>query len=198
MHSNKEILFIKTGPYPDKVLNEGDTLEIGAQIHSFYWKKEIHKNDDYEPVAILPAKRCGLSRYHFRGLIVWKDYVSINNKPVASFAMGWHTPILCSEHKATYSRPPSFLDNLKLIGYLLPKIRHMGLNIEKYELRGYNENIVDEKVPVQRRFRWLDLNYYVLVAPEPTLDQLPHKISTEIKRFLKNVKHHIENAPNTA
>jgi len=93
MRSNKEIALIRDdGPYPDKVMDEGDTLGIGAETHSFYWKREGLQSHDYEPLAILPSEKCGLSRYHYRGLVVWKDYAVKSGKPVVSFGRVWHTP----------------------------------------------------------------------------------------------------------
>ncbi len=186
MPSSKEIISIKNGPYPDKVFVEGDTLGIGAEIHSFYWKKEFLEKHDYEPVAIISTEKCGLSRYHYRGLTIWKDYEIKNNKPITSFGSGWHTPILCSKQNITYSQPSDFIDHMKLMGYLLPKIKKMAKNSENYEQRGYVDKIDSDEVPSDRKFHWSKLDYYVLVAPFDTIDRLPKQISTKIREFLKN------------
>ncbi len=186
MPSNKEILLIKDrSPYPDKVMDEGDSLGIGAETHSFYWKKEEIQDHDYEPVAILPAEKCGLSRYHYRGLIVWKDYTTKNDKPIASFARVWHTPLLCSTQSMTYSQPSNDLDRLKFFLYLLPKIHRMKKNVKKYLGRGYVEKIAGDEVPPEHRLRWSDFDYYVLIAPFSDYKKLPSKISDEIDKFAK-------------
>ncbi len=185
MPSSKEIVLVKDGgSYPDKVMHEGDSLGIGTQTHSFYWKKEGPQNHDYEPLAILSAERCGLSRYHYRGLVVWKDYTVKNGKPIASFARVWHTPVLCSAHKITYSQPSDVIDRLKLIGYLLPKIRQMSKNTDKYSARGYAEKIVDDRIPPERKLRWSDFDYYVMIAPFCDYGKLPAKIPDKINKFV--------------
>ena len=185
MPSNKEITWIKDGPYPDKVLDEGDPLGIDAKTHSFYWNREGTQKDDYEPVAILSSVKCGLSRYHFRGLVIWKDYVTKNDKPITSFTHIWHTPIICSKQNVTWSQPTCFIDRIKLLGYLIPKIKQMAKNSESYQQRKYDDKIVEEKVLQKHKFQWSDLTYYVLVAPFDTIEQLPPQISIRVREFLQ-------------
>lgn len=187
MPSNNEITWIKEGPYPDRVMDEGDTLGIGAKIHSFYWKREALKAHDYEPVAILSKEKCGLARYHYSGLIIWQDYLTKNNKPVTYFAQMWHTPILCSRQCITYSKPSNRVDYIKLLGYLLPRISQRTKDTKNYEHKGYKDIITNDAIPSNRKFQWTDLDYYVLVAPFATIDHLPRQISRKIKQHISNI-----------
>ncbi len=66
MPSNNEITLIREGPHPDKIMDEGDTLQINAKIHSFYWNYEGPQKHDYEPIAMVAQENWAISRYHYR------------------------------------------------------------------------------------------------------------------------------------
>jgi len=164
-----------------KVMDEGDTPGIGAETHSFYWKKAGFQSHDYEPRAILSSEKMGLARYHYRGLVIWKGYVK-KGKPTVPFGKIWHAPLLWSS--VTYSKPSDIVDHLKLIGYLLPKIQQMRKNTERCLGLGHVEKIAGDRVPPVRKLRWDDFDYYVLVAPFQDYGRPPAKISDEIGKFV--------------
>ncbi|MFZ0511056.1 MAG: hypothetical protein WAM14_05585 [Candidatus Nitrosopolaris sp.] len=68
--SKNEIILIKEGNIPDKVIDEGDSLGIGCTIHSFYWPFDYNirlKKDDHEPIAFSKVDNTYLTRLHYHG-----------------------------------------------------------------------------------------------------------------------------------
>ena len=65
-------------------------------------------------------------------------------------------------------------------------ILQMTKNTKNYEYTGYADKISDDKIPPNDKFQWKNLDYYVLIAPFTTIDDLPRQISIKIRQFLKN------------
>lgn len=191
---NSKIL-LKEGDNPEKVINEGDTPQLNTNIHSFYWSNDgPKKQDDYEPIAISSNPQYCMSRVHYRGLVVWKNYISINEKPIASFLPGYHTPLICTDQ--TVSSPLSsndkdrafqwfFLQYLK--GKKLDQSIKKRLN-QKYKTSTYP--LINESIPEQYRFKLEDFTYYVLVAPDVNLESLglPQKLIDKLIEIKKTCK----------
>src|SRR3989442_15788343 len=121
--SNNEIVKIKKGVIPHKVIDEGDTLQVGTKIHSFYWPMDGIHIDDYEPIAVQESDKCCLTRIHYNGIAVWQKYYEKSDKPVAYFRAEFHTPMICTSQKPFLKKMPSdLLARMILSIYFLPKI----------------------------------------------------------------------------
>jgi hypothetical protein len=181
MPSNNELLAIKdTSETPQKVIVEGDTLSIGTTIHSFYWPFDIVvKRHDYEPVAKY-SNDCFLTRYHYRWLVIWYDFLLQDSVPIVEFADYGHTPFLCTEYKPIYVKPIKALDRV----YLAYFLRKMKTALHKKDQKNYRSyeyanKIVDEKVPEKSKFAWDGLQYLIIVSSVKNPLNLP--ISAEFK-----------------
>jgi len=75
---------------PEKVFIERGE---GRETHYFYWKTDLYKPFDCEPVTPLDGLLC--TRYHWRGLALWTDPV-VRDKPLMTFALGVRTPLAYS------------------------------------------------------------------------------------------------------
>jgi hypothetical protein len=171
--SENEIIAIKTGNIPDKVIEEGDSLNIGSSIHSFYWLSDLYKLHDYEPVAVCKDDRSCLTRVHYHGLVVWQEFTEYKNKPVVYFKSLFHTPVICSVQKITFWEPDNYIDRAVLKGYFIPKILEMRNEDQlNYTVTGYSDKMVKENVPEASKFTWNDLKYFVLIAPVTKLEDL--------------------------
>ncbi len=60
----------------------------------------------------------------------------------------------------------------------------MSKNTDKYSARGYAEKIVDDRIPPERKLRWSDFDYYVMIAPFCDYGKLPAKIPDKINKFV--------------
>ncbi len=95
----KEIVLIDKNP--KKVLVE---RRRELEIHYFYWDLDLYKPFDYEPVTVLES--FVLSRYHWKGLVLWNAPLKRENKPLISFFIGVHTPLVasrCSRSRAQFT-----------------------------------------------------------------------------------------------
>ena len=54
----------------------------GLEIHYFYWDLDLYKPFDYEPVTVLNSSV--LSRYHWRGLVLWNAPVRRESRPLVT------------------------------------------------------------------------------------------------------------------
>lgn len=123
--SHNEIIAMKTGSNPEKVIDEGDSLNIGSIIHSFYWKWDVYKKHDYEPVAFSKDDKCCLTRLHNHGIVIWQNFTEEHGKPVAYFFSGFHTPIICTKQVIQYLDPDGIFDRLVLHGYFIPTLNEL-------------------------------------------------------------------------
>ena len=174
--SENEIVAIKEGNIPEKVIDEGDSLSIGCTIHSFYWPYDISvppKKDDYEPVAFCKGDNTCLTRFHYRGIILWQGFTLRRNKPVVYFRNLGHTPLLCSKQQITYATPDNIKDRWILTEYLIRKLQTMrSEKQDEYKITSYSQKLVSEPVPEQSKFTWERIKYYVLVTPVQRIDEL--------------------------
>lgn len=104
-----EILVInQIGHYPQKVHDEGDSLNLNANIHSFFWDYNgPHKTPDYEPVCVDGKYNVTITRFHNKGLIIWMDYIKKDNKPIVRFFTPFHTPMVCTEFSYHLLKEPT-------------------------------------------------------------------------------------------
>jgi len=84
---------------PEKVLEE---IRAGQRIHYFYWRWDLYKKDDYEPVKVHSEKGIVLTRVHWHGLVLWVSPKLDRGKPLVGFAPGVHTPLVVSENWDIY------------------------------------------------------------------------------------------------
>lgn len=185
--SKNEIVLVKKGSEPEKVIDEGDSLGIGAEVHSFYWRSDVYKEHDYEPIAVSKADNCCLTRFHNNGIVVWKDFFQKEGKPVAYFRKGFHTPVLCTTQKPTWLEPSDILARMLLNGYFIPKIKKTRSDAhDKYDVISYFDKITNEDVPNNSRFTWDRITYYVVVAPTDNLEELD--VSPLLKAKLMTIR----------
>ncbi len=185
MKSSNEIVAIKSGPEPEKVIDEGDSLGIGADTHSFYWSWELTRPHDYEPVAISGKDTC-LTRLHYHGIVIWQKFARRKGKPIVYFARGFHTPTLCTSQKPTWWEPTDIVDRMVLKGYLIPKINKTRSEMhDQYEVTGYSDKFVDEQVSDSSKFTWNGITYYVIVGSAMSVNKL--KVARALKKKLMNI-----------
>lgn len=189
--NNKDILRIKIGPSPEKVFDEGDSLDVYAITHSFYWKSDLYKKDDYEPVAVSKNDNCCLTRLHYHGIVIWKGLIKRKGRPVVYFRKGFHTPVVCTRRSyISYVKPTDVLDRLVLTGYLVPKVKSMWARRERrYDTTGYSEKVVNEDVPEDSRFTWNHISYWLLVSSTSKVENLT--VSKRLKESLLHLKNSV-------
>ena len=145
---------------PEKVLEE---IREEQRIHYFYWRWDVYKKDDYEPVKV--HGEAVLSRVHWRGLVIWGSPLTKEGKPLVKFVPGVHTPIVVSEDRQKrilklreissydWTALQLFLAYIDLLAEGLPK-----------KIYDYSDLIVTEQPPKEYPFRPEDSDYAVLVG----------------------------------
>jgi hypothetical protein len=180
--SNNDITFLKEGEAPENVIDEGDSLCLNFQIHSFYWSSDITQKEDYEPIAYSRTEQCYLSRLHYKGIVLWQDFIETQGKGTASFMRGFHTPIMCTKCKAFWLQPDDAIGNMVLYGYFLPAILKRSITNTNYEIIGYSDKMIKDYVPTSSKFTWNDISYYVIISHRSKIDDL--KVSDTLKNKL--------------
>lgn len=170
-----------------KVIDEGDSLQIGSIIHSFYWDYDgfDSNQDDFEPVALhQPTETC-LTRYHYRCLVLWKGNNVTDDQLLISFFPGWHTPLICkSIRPISYVLPRDDMDRafvLLFIQYL--KTRRV-LDLTNYNTPT-NYTLISENVPENRKFKLEGFTSYIIIGTTENIEDIniPDQIRTEIIRI---------------
>ena len=156
----------------------------GREIHYFYWKTDLYKLFDYEPVTLLDGLLC--TRYHWRGLVLWTDPI-VREKPLMTFALGVHTPLAYSRSWLVWVayRLKDLTPAEKIwLGFYLSALNALLQGVlklprEEDEFHGYMDKAVEGEVPEQYRFKPSEWAFLIVVGP------LPEKLPREIRERLK-------------
>jgi len=168
--SSDEIVNIKKGSSPSKVIDEGDSLDIDTKVHSFYWPLDGYKKDDYEPVGI--NGKIAFTRFHYHGLCIWEKFSVSEGKPIVTFSPIVHTPILCTQSKPIFRYPSDLKRRIELY-FLLGILKKNKINSNlKYELENYSNKLVNEDVPEKSLFTLKDIKYLVLITENKKIEDL--------------------------
>lgn len=164
-------------------MDEGDSLKIDALIHSFYWRLDVFKEHDYEPVASIKNNKSYLTRLHYHGIVLWQNFTRKDGKPIVYFTPGFHTPTLCNKQTIRWLEPDAYMDKMVLHGYFIPFVMWTKLhNQNKYAVESYSKKFSDKKVPEGSKFYWNKLTYYVTVTEDKKIEDL--NISKSLKERL--------------
>ncbi len=167
----KEIVLVDRRP--EKVLEEEYK---GQLIHYFYWLLDFYKPHDYEPVKVceIEGEKAVLTRLHRTGLVVWHSPVLRDDKPLVTFTLAVHTPIVLSrDWSVMLSKDKSELtiEERFVVKYFISSVvNFLKKKLDKTSLSkftGYSDLIVDEKPPSKYLFRPARAKYFILVGKEP-------------------------------
>ena len=162
-----EIIWIRKGD-PEKVFVE----KSKPSVHYFYWKWDLYKPEDYEPIMLLSSsdQEIIVSRYHWIFTMVWNNVIKIKDKAVADFIVGVHTPIiLCYKTIVFIMFDIRDLDlRNQLYLYIILRIlkdKYEGLKgVSEKEIKGYLDKItiVDS---VEEKYRFgKETKYIILIG----------------------------------
>jgi len=138
-------------------------------VHYFYWRLDLYKLDDYEPVKVHEEgeELSVLTRLHWRGLVLWSSPELRRGRPLVDFAWGIHTP-------AVVSRDLGFhligdLDELPLadrfaIQFFLNAVLPLARPAPPREFSGYADLLVREPPPPKYRFEPKGARYVIVVG----------------------------------
>jgi hypothetical protein len=176
--SGGEIVLIDRDP--EKVFIE---KRGGREIHYFYWKTDLYKLFDYEPVTLLDGLLC--TRYHWRGLVLWTDPI-VRGKPLMTFAPGVHTPLVYSKSwfvEMVYCLKDITHAERFWLGFYLSIFNALLQEVLKLpredEFHGYMDKAVEGEVPEQYRFKPSEWAFLIVVGPFP--GKLPREIRERLK-----------------
>jgi hypothetical protein len=164
-----EIIWIRKGD-PEKVFVE----KSKPSVHYFYWKWDLYKPEDYEPIMLLSSsdQEIIVSRYHWIFTMVWNNVIKIKDKAVADFIAGVHTPIiLCYKTIVLIMFDIRDLDlRNQLYLYIILRIlkdKYEGLKgVSEKEIKGYLDKItiVDS---VEEKYKFgKETKYIILIGAE--------------------------------
>ena len=164
-----EIIWIRKGD-PEKVFVE----KSKPSVHYFYWKWDLYKPEDYEPIMLLSSsdQEIIVSRYHWIFTMVWNNVIKIKDKAVADFIVGVHTPIiLCYKTIVLIMFDIRDLDlRNQLYLYIILRIlkdKYEGLKgVSEKEIKGYLDKItiVDS---VEEKYKFgKETKYIILIGAE--------------------------------
>jgi hypothetical protein len=164
------------GPQPERVLD-------WRKVHYFYFKWDVYKRHDYEPIKIFKEKV--FSRYHWNILTIWLDVDIRKGKPVVNFAKGVHTPFVLSygythryvelEDIPIEERAKNTL-YLALFRLLLEKNLPSGI-----DFRGYYNKIEKRKPPDKYLFDFKKMKAALIIGRRfPLPDDVPPKIAERL------------------
>ncbi|WP_288005046.1 hypothetical protein [Thermofilum sp.] len=173
----REIVLIDKEPEKVFIEKTGD-----REIHYFYWRLDLYKPFDYEPVTLLDGFLC--SRYHWKGLVLWTEPVA-RDKPLMTFALGVHTPLVYSRKWqvfVVYCLPELTLSENFWLGFYLTIFNALLSGVIKLPndkvFHGYMDKAVEGEVPEEYRFRLKEWTFLIIVGslteklPSPVSDRL--------------------------
>jgi len=167
---------------PKKVLVErrGD-----LEIHYFYWDLDLYKPFDYEPVTVLGSSV--LSRYHWRFLVLWNAPVKREGKPLVSFFLGVHTPLVVSEKRVPsliFCSEDISLEEKFYLGLFMTMLysMHQGLKVDEGRFHGYKDLIEEDSVPEKFRFDPEAWDFLVAVGKPLNARDLPELIKKGLEK----------------
>ncbi|MCD6349047.1 MAG: hypothetical protein J7L91_05405 [Candidatus Korarchaeota archaeon] len=152
------------------------------EIHYFYWDLDLYKPFDYEPVTVMGSYV--LSRYHWKGLVLWNAPVKREGKPLVSFFFGVHTPLVISEKwvfSLIFCVKDISLEERFYLGFYLTVLNAMlqGLRIDEGRFHGYKDLIEEDSVPEKYRFNLKAWDFLIVVG------ELPRDLPELIKKRLE-------------
>ncbi len=173
----KEIVLIDKRPKRVIVERRGE-----LEIHYFYWDLDLYKPFDYEPVTMLGSSV--LSRYHWKGLVLWNAPVKHDGKPLVTFFFGVHTPLVISEKwvfSLIFCVRDTSLEERFYLGFYLTVLNAMlqGLRIDEERFHGYGDLIEEDSVPGKYRFDPEAWDFLIVVGEFPT--ELPEMIKKRLE-----------------
>jgi len=143
-----EIVLVRRGNPRRVIVQEG--------VHYFYWRLDLYRPFDYEPV-----KTCNdseglhvVTRYHWKGTVIWTSPKLKEGKPVLDFYQGPHTPLIITE-KGWFALVCNFeeltlIEKKMLFHCYLPIIAGMlegTIDTSIEQTHGYCDKIVHSAVP---------------------------------------------------
>lgn len=184
----KEIVLIDKRPKRVIVERKED-----LEIHYFYWDLDLYKPFDYEPVTVLGSSV--LSRYHWKGLVLWNAPLKLWGKPLVSFYFGVHTPLVFSRRRIVsliFCARDISLEEKFYLGFYLTVLNIMlhGWKIADLygeRFKGYEDLIEEDSVPEKYRFDLEAWNFLIVIG------DLPKDLPMLIKKRLEGC----ENSPRT-
>jgi len=155
------------------------------EVHYFYWKTDLYKPFDYEPVTELEGVLC--TRFHWRGLVLWTDPV-VKGKPLMTFALGVHTPLVYSKSWLVYVmyclRDLTPLEKFWLGFYLniFNALLQGVLKLPKEgEFHGYMDRAVQGEVPERYKLKPSEWAFLLVVGSFPHPEKLPSEIAKRLR-----------------
>ena len=165
---------------PERVIIE---RREGREVHYFYWRADLYKPFDYEPVTLLDGLLC--TRYHWRGLVLWTDPV-VEGKPLMTFALGVHTPLVYSRSWlvwVVYCARDLTLAERFWLGFYLSVFNALlqgVLRLPRGGFHGYMDKAVEGEVPEQYRLKPSEWSFLIVVGPLP--ERLPREVAERLEK----------------
>jgi hypothetical protein len=165
-----ELVFIRDNTKPEKVFDEGDSLEMDVDIHRVYWAWDLYKPNDYEPVAVAKDKKFCLTRLHNKGIVLWLNSLIKNGKPVVQFSGRFHTPRMCSNEALHTQKTPVGLDDIAALYYFKKRYSQFAKQaLATYNFVGY-DTLIEGQVPDENQFLWKGIEYCDIIGSGNNLD----------------------------
>jgi hypothetical protein len=163
---------------PEKVFIERGE---GRETHYFYWKTDLYKPFDCEPVTLLDGLLCT----RWRGLALWTDPVA-RGKPLMTFALGVHTPLAYSRSWLVWVayclRDLAPVERFWL-GFYLSIFNALLQGVLKLpreeEFHGYMDKAVEGEVPERYRLKPSEWAFLTVVGPFP--EKLPREVRERLR-----------------
>jgi len=154
------------------------------EVHYFYWKTDLYKPFDYEPVTELEGVIC--TRYHWRGLVLWTNPV-VKGKPLMTFALGVHTPLVYSKSwlvYLVYCLKDLTPEEKFWLGFYVNIFNSLLEGIlklpEEEKFHGYLHKVARGEVPQRYKLKLSDWAFLIVVGSYP--EKLPRETAERLKK----------------
>ncbi|MGA2386907.1 MAG: hypothetical protein ABSG33_10275 [Candidatus Bathyarchaeia archaeon] len=148
-------------------------------IHYFYWRWDLYKKLDYEPVFVYSngKRKTVISRFHWNLATVWTQPVEEDGLPIVDFVGGVHTPIVMSQsidiRYFEIAPDISTLERLKIIELYVPTFKAVLTSVKFGARQSYEHLIVAGGVPPKFVFDLNKVKYCLSIGTLPEPDDLP-------------------------
>lgn len=150
--------------------------------HYFCWFWDLYKPFDYEPVLLrnFAGNLHVISRFHWKGTVVWTSPELKQGKPVLDFFLGVHTPLIITRKgwfAVTFNVADLTAIEKKLLLHLyIPLIVEMlqgRIDTSINETHGYANRIVETRIPEKYLFEPRGWKFLIVVGEMTDYSKLP-------------------------
>lgn len=155
--------------------------------HYFYWKWDLYKPFDYEPVSIhtYSTGKTVLSRFHWHCATIWTEPLDEDDKPAVRFTKAIHTPVVKSksyDYRYIEIEPTLPLkERIEIVSLYIPVFDKLlkGVSFKKSG-KSYEEIMQDGRVPKQYLFEISKIKTAIVIGKFPKPEDLPETLKKKI------------------